>query len=136
MHKEVVSEAAIKQEDYLKEGFKGKDQLPKLREYVPHIPYPACLNQTFNEYNGKFHKLYDRLHLSLPFFVVMSQMSKHAKCLKKLLYTKVKLKEVSKEVLIQEYSTVVHEKVVQKLKDPGVLQFPVSLEIAPLIELY
>ena len=51
-------------------------------------------------------------------------MSKREKCLKELLSTEVKLKEVPKEALKKENPIMMHEKVAQKLKDPRSLTIP------------
>ena len=70
---EVISEVTAREVDDSKKGATRKDQCSKVKEYVPCIPYPARLKQTFKENNyGKLEKLFDKLHLSLPFFVVVS----------------------------------------------------------------
>lgn len=122
---EVISEVTAREVDDSEKGATGKDQCSKVKEYVPCIPYPARLKQTFKENNyGKLEKLFDKLHLSLPFFVVVSQMTKREKCLKELLSTEVKLKEVPKEALKKEIPTIMHENLAQKLKDPGSFTIP------------
>ena len=58
--------------NFSKEGHEGREQPLKVKEYTPRIPYPACLNQPYIAERCKLSKLFDRLHLHLPFDVVAS----------------------------------------------------------------
>ena len=62
-------------------------------------------------------------------------MARHAKCLKGLKAARMTLKKVAKDALQKKYLIDIQDVIPQKLEDPGVLQFPTSLEIFALIVL-
>ena len=99
-----------------------------MKEYTPRIPYPACLNRPYIAERHKLSKLFDRLHLPLPFDVVASQMFRRVKCLGELLSTPMKMKEVPKIAEIKKAPTIVQEKAPKKLSDPRGFIIPCVIE--------
>ena len=119
-------EVAAKEVDHFDKGFEGKEQFPKVKEYVPQIPYPARLNKpSIDPINiCKFRSLYDRLHITLPFCDVSLQMARFAKCLKGLKVARTKLKRVPKDALKNKCPVEVTDVIPQKLEDPRSFTIP------------
>ena len=96
--------------NFCEEGHEGREKPLKVKEYTPRILYLVCLNRPYIMEHHKLSKLFDRLHLPLPFDVVASQMFRRAKCLVELLSTPMKLKEVLKTAETGKAPAIVQEK--------------------------
>ena len=94
-------EVAAKEVNHLDKGFKGTQQIIRVKEYSPQIPYPATLNKLSIDpiSIGKFRSLYDRLHITICFCEVSLQMARHAKCLKGLKAARMTLNKVAEDAL-------------------------------------
>ncbi|KAK5772886.1 hypothetical protein PVK06_049188 [Gossypium arboreum] len=93
--------------------------------YEPRVPYPKAMTKDRTEEQfGKFVKLLKKLHINLPFIEVLSQMPNSAKFLKELLSNKRKLDATSHVEQNAVCSTIIKNKLPNKLKDPGSFTIP------------
>ncbi|KAI3712408.1 hypothetical protein L1987_70964 [Smallanthus sonchifolius] len=86
---------------------------------MSRVPYPARLlrHKYAREYDN-FLNMFKQLKVNLPFIEVLQQRPKYAKFLKDLLSNKKKLVEVLKVYLSERCSTVVQNRLPEKLADP------------------
>ncbi|XP_076933893.1 uncharacterized protein LOC143599957 [Bidens hawaiensis] len=96
-----------------------------VRTYIPPISYPARLkNERLEAQYGKFLELFKQLHIKVPFIEALSQMPKYAKFLKDVLTNKRKLEELSHVTLNEECSTILQNKLPEKMTDSGSFTIP------------
>ncbi|XP_076904480.1 uncharacterized protein LOC143559945 [Bidens hawaiensis] len=96
-----------------------------VRTYIPQIPYPARLmKERLEAQYGKFLELFKQLHINIPFVEALSQMPKYAKFLKDVLTNKRKFEELSQVTLNKECSTILQNKLPEKMTDPGSFTIP------------
>jgi len=89
------------------------------------LPYPARLaHQKYAKEYGHFLDIFKQLKVNLPFIEALQHMPKYAKFLKDLLKRKSKLGELSNVPLTGGCSTVILNKLPEKLTDPGVFTIP------------
>ncbi|XP_076957405.1 uncharacterized protein LOC143632873 [Bidens hawaiensis] len=89
------------------------------------MPYPAhAKNQKFTREYENFLDMFRQLRINLPFIEALQHMPKYAKFLKDLLKRKESLEGLSTVPLNGECSTVVLNKIPEKLPDPGVFTIP------------
>ncbi|KAG8493093.1 hypothetical protein CXB51_010359 [Gossypium anomalum] len=110
---------------------KGKDEVdhsarkPISREYKPRVPYPSATRKDHtDEQFGKLLKLLKKLHINLPFIEALLQMPNLVKFLKEFLTNKWKLDDASHVELNAVCSTILQNRLPNKLKDPGSFMIP------------
>ncbi|XP_076949120.1 uncharacterized protein LOC143621646 [Bidens hawaiensis] len=111
----------------------------KLRDIRPsplidhsRVPYLVRVkNQKLTREYGNLLDMFRQLRINLPFIEALQHMLKYAKFLKDLLKRNEILEELSTVPLNREFSTIVLNKVPEKLPDPGVFTVPCLGELTP-----
>jgi len=98
------------------------------KPYMPPLPFPqrfarAKLESQFS----KFLDMLKQLHVNVPFFDALSQMSLYAKFLKEIFSKKRKIDEHETVALGEECSVVVLNQLPAKLKDPDSFSIPCTI---------
>ncbi|XP_021995620.1 uncharacterized protein LOC110892779 [Helianthus annuus] len=113
-------------------GEKKEEKKEPMRVYKPTPPYPGRLIKGKDaEQYGKFLEMLMKLHVNIPFVEALSKMPKYAKFLKDLLTNKKKLDDLSTVTLSEGCSSVLQNKLLKKVSDPG--SFTISCLIRNLI---
>ncbi|GJZ08900.1 reverse transcriptase domain-containing protein [Tanacetum coccineum] len=106
---------------------------PKPNLHQPKIPYPSRLNKTKLHHKNdvqisKFLKILKQLHFDISLTDALTQIPKFTKVLKDLLKDKEKLEELANTSINAECSTILLNKVPEKLEDPGKFPIPCILQ--------
>ncbi|XP_021985729.1 uncharacterized protein LOC110881895 [Helianthus annuus] len=89
------------------------------------VPFPTRLrNQKYSKEYGQFLDIFKQLKINLPFIEALQSMPKYVKFLKDLLRNKEKLEELSTVPLNGGCSSVVLNKLPEKLTDPDIFTIP------------
>ncbi|XP_027342953.1 uncharacterized protein LOC113855505 [Abrus precatorius] len=121
--KQEIEKDAVEEQDKCQEEIVEKPHVVK--EFTPPLPYPARLKKgKDDEQFGNFLSIFRQLHINLPFVDALAQIPKYAKFLKDLLSNKKKLEELAIVTLNKECSTILQNKMPEKLKDPGSFTLP------------
>lgn len=101
-----------------------KEQAP-VKAYKQPLPYPssAKLDKQAEDYK-KFLKHIKSLQINMPFVEVVTQFPKYSKFLKELLTNRKKLEEASCVTLNENCSTVILNKLPNKMRDKRNLTLP------------
>ncbi|XP_050213909.1 uncharacterized protein LOC126665222 [Mercurialis annua] len=98
---------------------------PKIKEYVPPIPYPRRQMKRINELNfQKLLNIFKKIQINIPFTEALAQIPSYAKFLKEIISNKNKLEEYATVGLTEECSARLQRKLPPKLKDPGIFSIP------------
>nr|GEY73524.1 reverse transcriptase domain-containing protein [Tanacetum cinerariifolium] len=105
-----------------------KPDVPRT-QHKPTIPYPSRLNdQKLHEkatnQMEKFFQIFCDLHFDISFADALLLMPKFASTIKSLLTNKDKLFELAKVPLSENCSAMLLKKLLEKLRDPGMLLIP------------
>ncbi|GJS06042.1 reverse transcriptase domain-containing protein [Tanacetum coccineum] len=95
----------------------------------PSIPYPSRRNdekrrKNANEQKEKFYKIFKDISFEISFKDALTLMPKFASTLKALIGNKEKLSEMARTPLNKHFSTVILNKLPEKLGDPGRFLIP------------
>ncbi|GJU81947.1 reverse transcriptase domain-containing protein [Tanacetum coccineum] len=106
---------------------------PKPNSYQPKILYPLRLNKTKlldkNDVQvSKFLKILKQLHFDISLMDALTQIPKYHKVLKDLLKDEEKLAELANTPINAECSTILLNKVPEKLADPRKFLIPCVLQ--------
>ncbi|GJZ32862.1 hypothetical protein Tco_0578298 [Tanacetum coccineum] len=105
---------------------------PKPNPHQTKIPYLSRLNKTKLDKNdvqiSKFLKILKQLHFDISLMDALTQIPKLNKVLKDLLKDKEKLEELANTLINAECSAILHNKVPEKLEDPGKFLIPCIAE--------
>nr|GEW76992.1 hypothetical protein [Tanacetum cinerariifolium] len=106
---------------------------PKPNPYQPKIPYPLRLYKTklFDKNDvqvSKFLKIFKQLRFDISLMDALTQIPTYAKVLKDLLKNKEKLEELANTLINVECSTILLNKVLEKLRDPEKFLIPCILQ--------
>ncbi|XP_073152736.1 uncharacterized protein [Henckelia pumila] len=87
--------------------------------------FPAALKKAkLDSQFSKFLEVFKKLHINIPFVDALLQMPSYANFLKKILASKRKIEEHIMVNLTENYSALVQNKILPKLKDPGSFSIP------------
>ena len=108
-----------------------------LIEEKPIVSYPQRLRK--NRLDNQFSKLmeiFKKLHINIPFFKALEQMSVYVKFMKDTLSKKRKLGDYETVALFEECSAILQKKLPPKLKDPGSFTIPCAIGNSCFKKLY
>ena len=95
---------------------------------MPSIPFPQRLAKAALERKYcKFVEILKKLEINIPFLDTISEMPSYAKFLKDLLSSKKKYTEHAIKVLTEECISILQNKTLPKLADPGSFSIPCSI---------
>ncbi|GJZ05581.1 reverse transcriptase domain-containing protein [Tanacetum coccineum] len=105
---------------------------PEPDSYQPKLPYPERMKvrekDTPSAQQSRFIKLFKQLRLEIALKDALIEMSKFNKWLSTLLRNKEKLEEIAITTVNAECSTIILNKVPEKLEDPGKFLIPYALQ--------
>ncbi|XP_060183176.1 uncharacterized protein LOC132613146 [Lycium barbarum] len=92
------------------------------------IPFPQKMKrEKLDSQFSKFLDILKQIHINIPFTYALLQMPSYAKFLKEILSSKRKLDEAFVVVLTKNCSSILQNKLPQKLGDPGSFTIPCTL---------
>ncbi|XP_022007513.1 uncharacterized protein LOC110906726 [Helianthus annuus] len=101
-----------------------KVRLPPVID-ISRLPFPArARQQLYSREYEKFLEMFTQLKVNLPFIDALRSMPKYVKFLKDFLKRKDRVGECSSTPLNGECSTVILNKLPEKLTDPGIFTIP------------
>ncbi|GKE56507.1 reverse transcriptase domain-containing protein, partial [Tanacetum coccineum] len=105
---------------------------PKPTSYQPKLPYPERMKVREHDkqsaQHSRFLKMFKQLCLEIGLKYALVEMPKFNKWLSSLLRNKEKLEEIVITTVKDECSTIIMNKVLEKLKDPGKFLIPCALQ--------
>ncbi|GKA13440.1 reverse transcriptase domain-containing protein [Tanacetum coccineum] len=105
---------------------------PKPTSYQPKLPYPERMKVREHDkqsaQHSRFLKMFKQLCLEIGLKYALVEMPKFNKWLSSLLRNKEKLEEIAITTVKDECSTIIMNKVLEKLKDPGKFLIPCALQ--------
>ncbi|GJU16253.1 reverse transcriptase domain-containing protein [Tanacetum coccineum] len=105
---------------------------PRPNSYQPKLPYPERMKVRENDkpsaQHSRFLKMFKQLRLEIGLKDALVEMPKFNKWLSSLLRNKEKLEEIAIMTVNAECSSIIMNKVPEKLKDPGKFLIPCALQ--------
>ena len=112
---------------YIEEKGSKKEELPTT--ITPPLPFPQRQQKSKDDKHfGKFLKAFQQLKLNIPILDVINTMPAYAKFLKDILSHKRKWEDHETIPINEECSADIQNKLPQKLKDPGSITIPCTIE--------
>ncbi|XP_019239069.1 PREDICTED: uncharacterized protein LOC109219101 [Nicotiana attenuata] len=112
-----------------KEAKKKEEKNTKnLTSFPVTIPFPQKMKrEKLDNQFAKFLEILKQIHFDIPFSDALLQMPSYAKFLKEILSSKRKLEKVFVVMLTEKCSSILQNKLPQKLGDPGSFTIPCTL---------